>query len=115
MKGRKARQRFKEMLKHKNALTNMLIYMFFVGLIIIVATYRATDFEIYDMKKLMADLIVDEEFYGEDTHIYKSMMDVATEEELWQYLRGPFVGNLFPEDCYSKQNTERLQRKGLPK
>ena len=66
MKGRKARQNFKEMLKHKNALTNMLIYIFFVTLIIIVATYRATDFEIYDMKKLMTDLIVDEEFYVED-------------------------------------------------
>ena len=34
------------------------------------------------MKKLMTDLIVEEEFYAEDTHIYKSMMDVATEEEL---------------------------------
>ena len=99
MKGRKARQNFKEMLKHKNALTNMLIYIFFVTLIIIVATYRATDFEIYDMKKLMTDLIVDEEFYVEDTHIYKSMMDVATEE----YLRGPFIGNLFPEDCYQNK------------
>ena len=59
----------------------------------------------------MTDLVVDEEFYVEDTHIYKSMMDVATEEELWQYLRGPFIGNLFPEDCYSKQNSSECRGK----
>ena len=111
VEGRKARQHFKKMLKHKNALIDMFIYLVFCGLILIVAAYRATYFEIYDMKKLMTDLIVDEEFYVEDTHIYKSMMDVATEEELWQYLRGPFVGNLFPEDCYSKQDSRsRCQR-----
>ena len=63
------------------------------------------------MKKLMTDLIVNEEFYVEDTHIYKSMMDVATEEELWQYLRGPFVSNLFPEDCYSKQDNPNAEER----
>ena len=31
----------------------------------------------------------------------KSFNDVATEEEFWQYLQGPFLGNLFPDDCYN--------------
>ena len=26
---------------------------------------------------------------------------MATEEEFWQYLQGPFLGNMFPDDCYN--------------
>jgi hypothetical protein len=104
--GREAREKFQNMVKHKDALFDMIVYLVFYVLIITFACVRTPEFEIVDMKHLMRDLIVEEEFLVEDTHIYKSMPDVATEEELWQFLQGPFVGNLFPEDCYSKTSAE---------
>ena len=51
----------------------------------------------------MKDLVLNEEFLAGDTHIYKSFHDVATVEEFWQFMRGPMVGNLFPDDCYNAQ------------
>ena len=42
----------------------------------------------------LRDMVVDEEFLAADSHIYKSLDDVGSVEEFWQWLEGPFVANM---------------------
>lgn len=62
--------------------------------------FKKTSIDGFYMQHLMKDLLVEEEFPEQTTQIYKKFDDVATAEEFWQFLEGPFANNVFPGDCY---------------
>lgn len=103
-RGHKDRNEFLRMYTDKNALYYMLVYIFFYFLIFLSIGFKKTSQDGFLMSELLRDLIVEEEFISTDSHILKTFHDVATEEEFWQYLSGPLANNLFPEDCYGKDN-----------
>ena len=82
----------------------MMVYLKFYVLMILYMVFKKTSLDGFMMADLLRDYILDEEFLSDDTHIYKSFHDVASEEEFWQYLQGPFAANIFPEDCYARPN-----------
>ena len=48
----------------------------------------------YLLSSRLRDMVVEEEFLETDSHIYKSLHDIGSVEEFWQYLEGPFVENI---------------------
>ena len=102
--GLAARAKYREMYKNRFAVRDMFFYFFFLSLVGVVIILRAPSQHAFYLHKNLEDLIVEEEFRASDSHIYKSFNDVATEEELWQFLQGPLVGNLFPDDCYGAKD-----------
>eukprot|EP00947_MAST-08B_sp_MAST-8B-sp1_P005168 g5168.t1 len=59
----------------------------------------------------LRDMVVEEEFLETDSHIYKSLHDIGSVEEFWQYLEGPFVENI--QACgYAIANMQDADLKG---
>ena len=50
----------------------------------------------------LSDKFIDEEFDQSDAHIKKTFFDIGTMEEFWQWVNGPLVGGLYPEDGASR-------------
>ena len=99
--GNEARRKYAAMYAQRNAARDFCIYITYIFIIVSVIIARTPSKDVFMMQENMRDLVVDEEFMASDTHIYKSFNDVATEEELWQYLKGPLKNNLFPDDCFA--------------
>ena len=98
-RGRQARQVFAAKKSSSKMLTYFCIYVVFYLLVVCCALLQIDQLEFFMVDQLR-DLIVDEEFLSSDTHIYKSFNDVATPEEFWQFIQGPFMSNMFPDSCY---------------
>lgn len=76
----------------------MISYILFVLLVTFVAAYSTigSEKDAYHVRFFMHDLVIEEEFPEEATHILKSFDDVATVEEMWQWVDGPFFEALWP-------------------
>ena len=104
--GNRARAKYKIMLKYKNAVRDMCGYIIFLFFIVVTVIMRTAPHSVYMLQKNLKDVIVDEEFLPSDSHIRKSFTDIASEDELWQYLEGPLIRNMFPPSCYQSVGEE---------
>ena len=100
IRGRMARDQFLVMYQNRNVVQNMLAYFVFYIITVMYIVFKKTSTEGWVMQHQLRDLILEEEFLDSQTQIKKTFFDVATEEEFWQYLEGPFANNIFPSDCY---------------
>lgn len=90
-------QRLEEYILAKNPLTTLFCFLFFLFVIIITCVFETENVQYY-MAHQLSDWIVEEEFTPEQSQIKKNFNDIESEEEMWQYLQGPFVNNLFTEE-----------------
>ena len=70
--GKKARAKYRIMLKYKNAVRDMCGYIVFLFFIVLTVIMRTAPHSVYMLQKNLKDLIVDEEFLPSDSHIYDS-------------------------------------------
>ena len=99
--GVQARKKYSRMQRNKHAVRDIFAYFVYTMLICAVVAMRTSHRSVYMLHKNIEDLVLEEEFLPTQSHIQKAFGDVATEEEMWQYLEGPLVQNLFPDSCYS--------------
>ena len=107
VRGRLGRRAYLARKKSANLFSAFLIYLVFYVLVIVFTVLQTDSLEYY-MVAQMKDYIIEEEFLSSDTHIYKSFADVATTDEFWQYMQGPFLSNMFPDDCYGEESGNAL-------
>jgi hypothetical protein len=90
-------QRLEEFILAKNPLTTLFCFLFFLAVIVLACVVETENVQYY-MAHQLSDWVVEEEFTPEQASIKKNFNDIESEEELWQYLQGPFVNNLFTSD-----------------
>ena len=88
---------FQKKIEAKSPLVDMGFFLVFMGLFTLSVMWRV-DYDSHYFVQIMRDWVIEEEFPAPDSYIYKNFGDIASEEEFWQYLSGPFVGNMFPEE-----------------
>ena len=88
---------FQKKIEAKSPLADMGCFLVFMGLFTLSVMWRV-DYDSHYFVQIMRDWVIEEEFPAPDAYIYKNFGDIASEEEFWQYLSGPFVGNMFPEE-----------------
>ena len=113
-RGRHARNKFLYMYENKNVLRNLSIYLCFYFLIFLYVMFKKTAVDGYLMQFLLKDLILEEEFIPEHSHIYKNYHDVASVEEFWQFMHGPLSNGLFPADCYDQVSAMEAGKGNAP-
>ena len=88
-----------------------LRYFVFVVLFVIVVFGSRPGEAGFFMSDQLKDLLLEEEFPSSTTHIRKTFWDVATFEEVFEYLEGPFLAGLYPVTDYDGSPVrEDLQR-----
>jgi len=88
---------FQKKIEAKSPLADMGCFLVFMGLFTLSVMWRV-DYDSHYFVQIMRDWVIEEEFPAPDAYMYKNFGDIASEEEFWQYLSGPFVGNMFPEE-----------------
>jgi len=101
-RGRHARNQFLYMYENKDVLKYLGTYLLFYITVFAYVMFKKTGQDGFLMQSLLRDLILDEEFSDQHTHIYKNFHDVASVEEFWHFMHGPLSNGLFPDDCYEK-------------
>ena len=103
MRGKLARRQYQSLQDSKYALIELLLFIMYLLFHIWFSFLRKDNVDMFYLSKMMEDGIVHEEFPGPtgggNTYIKKTFLDVATVEEFWDYLEGPFRANVFPEKC----------------
>jgi hypothetical protein len=103
MRGKLAREQYFSLQNSKYALMELLLFLVYLSFHVWFAILRKDNVDMFYLSKMMEDGIVHEEFPGPagggGTYIKKTFLDVATVEEFWDYLEGPFRANVFPEKC----------------
>ncbi len=102
MRGKIARQQYAALMDARYAIRDLLIFIVYLLLHVSFALCRKSAPDLYYLSTIMQDALIDEEFPGPpggNTYILKTFRDVATIEEMWGYLDGPFTANVFPEAC----------------
>jgi hypothetical protein len=88
---------FEHQILEKSPVRDMMVYLFFL-FIFALAVFWKVDSDSHYFVRMMDDWIVQEEFSDSDTQIYKNFESIGSDEEFWQYVEGPFLGNMFPEE-----------------
>ena len=103
MRGKLARKQYNDLQESRFALIELVLYLMYILMHVSFAAARKNTIDAYYLSTIMEDSIVHEEFAGPNTgggtYIKKTFLDVATEEELWEFLEGPLRSNVFPEKC----------------
>ena len=102
IRGKLARKQYTRLEDAKYAIRHLLIFIVYLLLHICYAFSRKSSPDIFYMSDIMEDSIVHEEFPGPPdggTYIRKTFTDVASIEEFWDYLEGPFATNVFDAEC----------------
>ena len=89
-------RKFENKIKMESPLRSTCYYMMFLVLFA-VAVFLRVDSEALYFVTIMDDWVVQEEFSPSDSQIYKNFNDIQSVQEFWQYLNGPFTGNMFRE------------------
>tara|TARA_B100000780_G_C21116069_1_gene451565 strand:- start:1009 stop:2874 length:1866 start_codon:yes stop_codon:yes gene_type:complete len=105
MRGKLARRQYMELRQSRFALIELFLYLLFITFHFLFATARKNNVDAFYLSHMMEDAIVREEFTMEQSSIRKTFLDVATTEEMWQFLEGPLRSNVFPENCRDPEYT----------
>ncbi len=87
---------FQRSIEERSPLGDMCIFLIFMMFFVFAVMWRV-DYDSHYFVQIMRDWVIEEEFAMEDASIYKNFGDIASEEEFWQFLKGPFSGNMFPD------------------
>lgn len=87
---------FQRSIEERSPLGDMCIFLIFMMFFVFAVMWRV-DYDSHYFVQIMRDWVIEEEFAMEDASIYKNFGDIASEEEFWQFLTGPFSGNMFPD------------------
>ena len=88
---------FESEILEKSPIRDMMFFGLFL-LVFSMAVFYKVDPDSHYFVRIMDDWVVQEEFSMSDAAIYKNFGSIASNEEFWQYMKGPFAGNMFPED-----------------
>jgi hypothetical protein len=88
---------FQKSIEERSPLFDMCVFLIFMMFFVFAVMWRV-DYDSHYFVQIMRDWVIEEEFSTPETTIYKNFGDVASEEEFWQYLEGPFAGNMFPDE-----------------
>ncbi|KNC48686.1 polycystin 2 [Thecamonas trahens ATCC 50062] len=78
-----------------------LRYFVFLTLFTIIVFGSRPSESAYYMSAQLRDILVQEEFPASASHIRKTFWDVATTDEMFQYMEGPLLEGLFPTVDYA--------------
>jgi hypothetical protein len=102
VRGRLVRRQYTKLEDAKYAIRDLFIFLIYLVLHVCYGFSRKSSPDLFYMSDIMEDSIVHEEFPGPPdggTVILKTFEDVASIEEFWQYLEGPFLTNVFDAEC----------------
>ena len=88
---------FQRSIEERSPLGDMCIFLIFMMFFVFAVMWRV-DYDSHYFVQIMRDWVIEEEFSMEDAAVYKNFGDIASEEEFWQFLKGPFSGNMFPDE-----------------
>ncbi len=88
---------FQRSIEERSPLGDMCIFLIFMMFFVFAVMWRV-DYDSHYFVQIMRDWVIEEEFAMEDAAVYKNFGDIASEEEFWQFLKGPFSGNMFPDE-----------------
>eukprot|EP00943_MAST-04B_sp_MAST-4B-sp1_P002034 g2034.t1 len=88
---------FQKSIEERSPLFDMCVFLIFMMFFVFAVMWRV-DYDSHYFVQIMRDWVIEEEFPTPETSIYKNFGDVASQQEFWQYLEGPFAGNMFPEE-----------------
>ena len=102
VRGKLARRNFKKLEDARYAIRDLFIFLVYLVLHVFYGFSRKSSPDLFYLSDIMEDSMVHEEFPGPPdggTFIRKTFEDVASIEEIWQYLEGPFKANVFDAEC----------------